>query len=503
MSALAMALLLLTSPGSDVVLYDFSATWCGPCQSMKPTVHRLSSEGYPVQIVDVDRQPQLASQYQVRQVPCFVLVSGGKPVARLTGTQSYQTLKQLLDRELSQRPSAASPNVGQEYASRTMRTMNGPQGMPATPSTESPFTQMSASARSTPAATATPASHQAAPATIDQADQASLQQIAQMAFAASCRLRIEDPDGHSWGSGTVVHAHGKEALIITCGHVFRDSKGKGEISVDFFGPGSLKGLAGQVVSYDLKRDVGLVRIETPYPLTCARVAPVGYVAKQNDTVISIGCPHGNDPEVLASQINSINKFLGPPNLQVAGAPVQGRSGGGLFSDDGLLIGVCNAADPEDDEGLFAALGSVHAILDQVQLSFVYRPELAPQYAMGGSAPARRSAPSFQPASRPSATPQADPYRSASNPPRRESATNPVLGELTPVSAPPQAESFSMPTVGITGEGSEVICIVRSIEDPTGKSQVMVLDRASPEFMEQLSREVGVQNSRHYTSHEGR
>jgi hypothetical protein len=42
----------------------------------------------------------------------------------------------------------------------------------------------------------------------------------------------------------------------------------------------------------------------------------------------------------------------------------------------MVIGVCNAKEPEDHEGLFAALGSIHAVLDQKQLGSLYRQPIA-------------------------------------------------------------------------------------------------------------------------------
>ena len=68
-------------------------------------------------------------------------------------------------------------------------------------------------------------------------------------------------------------------------------------------------------------------------------------------MFSIGCDHGADPSVLRGRLKQVNKYLGPENITVQGRPTEGRSGGGLFSYDGKLIGVCNAADPEIDEGL--------------------------------------------------------------------------------------------------------------------------------------------------------
>ena len=94
-------------------------------------------------------------------------------------------------------------------------------------------------------------------------------------------------------------------------------------------------------------------------------------------VVSVGCNNGDAPTVRHSQVTSLDKFHGPPNIQVAGQPVEGRSGGGLFSSEGYVIGVCNAADPSDKEGLFAALASIYAELDRKDaggndLSFVYK-----------------------------------------------------------------------------------------------------------------------------------
>ena len=46
------------------------------------------------------------------------------------------------------------------------------------------------------------------------------------------RLRIDDADGHSVGSGTIIDTRSGEALVLTCGHIFRDSQGKGKITID-------------------------------------------------------------------------------------------------------------------------------------------------------------------------------------------------------------------------------------------------------------------------------
>ena len=193
-------------------------------------------------------------------------------------------------------------------------------------------------------------------------------------MAATVRLRIEDADGHSCGSGTIIDTRGGKALILTCGHIFRDSGGKGKIEVDLFGPTPAERVPGNLVAWDEKRDVGLLWIKTPGPVEVARVAPPSYQVSPGDEVVNAGCNNGDDPTARHSRVASLDKFMGPPNLQVGGLPVQGRSGGGLFSDEGLVIGVCNAADPQDNEGLYAALGSLYAELDEADLSHVYQPQ---------------------------------------------------------------------------------------------------------------------------------
>jgi hypothetical protein len=99
------------------------------------------------------------------------------------------------------------------------------------------------------------------------------------------------------------------------------------------------------------------------------VAPRDYRIELGAEVLNVGCNHGEDPTVRRSKITARDKYLGPPNIEVAGLPVQGRSGGGLFSPEGYVIGVCNAADPEDNEGLYAALPSIH-ITWSSQRSFI-------------------------------------------------------------------------------------------------------------------------------------
>ena len=206
-------------------------------------------------------------------------------------------------------------------------------------------------------------------------------------LAASVRLRVEDPQGHSCGSGTIIDANAAgEALVLTCGHLFRDSQGTGKIEVDVFGSSPAVHLPGRLVGYDLQRDVGLVAFRPQGRVTVARVAPPGYGVRAGDAVTSVGCNHGDEPSVQHSQVISVG---GPRParrravalvlnlLEVAAQPVEGRSGGGLFSSEGMVIGVCNAAEPTGHEGLYATLESIRAALDQKQLASLYKQPIAP------------------------------------------------------------------------------------------------------------------------------
>jgi len=68
----------------------FSASWCGPCRTLWPIMNEVSQQ-IPVQKVDVDSEFELASQYNVRNVPTVVLLDNGQEVKRFVGVQPKET----------------------------------------------------------------------------------------------------------------------------------------------------------------------------------------------------------------------------------------------------------------------------------------------------------------------------------------------------------------------------------------------------------------------------
>jgi thioredoxin 1 len=82
----------------DVVLVDFYADWCGPCKMLEPTVESLAeSTDAAVAKVDIDRNQQLAQQYQVRGVPTLQLFSDGQAVEQVVGVRDESTLRSLIE----------------------------------------------------------------------------------------------------------------------------------------------------------------------------------------------------------------------------------------------------------------------------------------------------------------------------------------------------------------------------------------------------------------------
>lgn len=71
------------------VLLDFWASWCGPCRMVGPIIDEIAAEHpeYKVAKINVDEEPELASEFQVVSIPTLVVMKNGQIVHQSAGAR--------------------------------------------------------------------------------------------------------------------------------------------------------------------------------------------------------------------------------------------------------------------------------------------------------------------------------------------------------------------------------------------------------------------------------
>ena len=95
---------VMAASQDTLIMLDFWATWCGPCQALMPIVTQLAEEyagAFTLAKIDIDQNQDLASQFSVRGVPTVKFIKQGHVVDEFTGALPDSEIRKFLDKHIN------------------------------------------------------------------------------------------------------------------------------------------------------------------------------------------------------------------------------------------------------------------------------------------------------------------------------------------------------------------------------------------------------------------
>ena len=77
-------------------IFKFQASWCGPCKMLSKTFSQIQTD-LEIEEIDVDGNPNLTSQYNIRGVPTIIMLNDGVEVKRFVGVKSKEEIENWLN----------------------------------------------------------------------------------------------------------------------------------------------------------------------------------------------------------------------------------------------------------------------------------------------------------------------------------------------------------------------------------------------------------------------